>query len=141
MKLKGQSILSISQFERDDIDNIFCVADDMEPYAQRQKRTRVLEGAILGNMFFEASTRTRISFGSAFNLLGGDVRETVGLELSALSKGESLHDFNTIMKDFYFTVPVQNRPRVIAMTASPGGAMSIPQTRRAVHELCFNLVS
>ena len=57
------------------------------------------------------------------------------------TKGESLHDFNTIMKDFYFTVPVQNRPRVIAMTASPGGAMSIPQTRRAVHELCFNLVS
>ena len=57
------------------------------------------------------------------------------------SKGDSLHDFNTIMKEFYFTGPVQNRPRVIAMTASPGGALSIPQTRRAVHKLCFNLVS
>jgi aspartate carbamoyltransferase catalytic subunit len=72
----------------------------MEPYAQRQKRTRVLEGAILGNMFFEASTRTRISFGSAFNLLGGDVRETVGLELSALSKGESLHDTARVLSGF-----------------------------------------
>ena len=100
MKLKGQSVLSISQFERDDIDNIFRVADDMEPYAQRQKRTRVLEGAILGNMFFEASTRTRISFGSAFNLLGGDVRETVGLELSALAKGESLHDTARVLSGF-----------------------------------------
>ena len=100
MKLKGQSVLSISQFEKADIDNIFRVADDMEPYAQRQKRTRALEGAILGNMFFEASTRTRISFGSAFNLLGGDVRETVGLELSALSKGESLHDTARVLSGF-----------------------------------------
>ena len=100
MKLKGQSVLSISQFERADIDNIFRVADDMEPYAQRQKRTRVLEGAILGNMFFEASTRTRISFGSAFNLLGGDVRETLVLELSALAKGESLHDTARVLSGF-----------------------------------------
>ena len=100
MKLKGQSVLSISQFERADVDNIFRVADDMEPYAQRKKRTRVLDGAILGNMFFEASTRTRISFGSAFNLLGGDVRETVGLELSALAKGESLHDTARVLSGF-----------------------------------------
>jgi aspartate carbamoyltransferase catalytic subunit len=100
VKLKGQSVLSISQFEKADIDNIFRVADDMEPYAQRQKRTRALEGAILGNMFFEASTRTRISFGSAFNLLGGDVRETAGLELSALSKGESLHDTARVLSGF-----------------------------------------
>ena len=100
MKLKGQSVLSISQFEKADIDNIFRVADDMEPYAQRQKRTRALEGAILGNMFFEASTRTRISFGSAFNLLGGDVRETVGLELSALAKGESLNDTARVLSGF-----------------------------------------
>ena len=52
MKFRGQNILSVSQFERADIDTIFRVADSMEPYAQRQKRTRVLEGAILGNMFF-----------------------------------------------------------------------------------------
>ena len=70
VKFTGQNILSVSQFERADIDTIFRVADSMEPYAQRQKRTRALEGAILGNLFFEASTRTRISFGSAFNLLG-----------------------------------------------------------------------
>ena len=50
MKFEGASILSVSQFERADIDTIFHVANHMEPYAQRQKRTRVLEGAILGNM-------------------------------------------------------------------------------------------
>ena len=38
---------------------------------------------ILSNMFFEPSTRTRISFGSAFNILGGEVRETTGIEATS----------------------------------------------------------
>jgi len=76
------------------------VADQMRPYALRKKVTRVLEGAILGNMFFEASTRTRVSFGSAFNLLGGEVRETAGFESSALVKGESLQDTARVLSGF-----------------------------------------
>ena len=71
MNFQGAHILSINQFEKQDVTRIFDVADQMQPYALRKKVTRVLEGAILGNMFFEASTRTRVSFGSAFNLLGG----------------------------------------------------------------------
>jgi len=96
----GAHILSISQFQRQDVDQIFSVADRMEPYALRKRVTRVLEGAILGNMFFEASTRTRVSFGSAFNLLGGEVRETAGFESSALVKGESLQDTARVLSGF-----------------------------------------
>ena len=51
-------------------------------------------------MFFEASTRTRVSFGSAFNLLGGEVRETAGFENSALVKGESLQDTARVLSGF-----------------------------------------
>jgi aspartate carbamoyltransferase catalytic subunit len=79
---------------------VFAVADRMQPYALRQRVTRVLEGAILGNMFFEPSTRTRVSFGSAFNLLGGEVRETAGFESSALVKGESLQDTARVLSGF-----------------------------------------
>ncbi|MRT95056.1 aspartate carbamoyltransferase, partial [Ancylomarina sp. 16SWW S1-10-2] len=100
MIFTGSHILSIKQFERSDIDKIFEVADSMKPYAQRQRATRVLDGAILGNMFFEASTRTRVSFGSAFNLLGGDVRETTGFESSAISKGESLYDTARVLSGY-----------------------------------------
>lgn len=100
MIFTGSHILSIKQFERSDIDTIFSVADSMKPYAQRKRATRVLEGAILGNMFFEASTRTRVSFGSAFNLLGGDVRETTGFESSAISKGESLYDTARVLSGY-----------------------------------------
>ncbi len=100
MNFTGSHILSIQQFERPDIERIFTVADAMAPYALRRKVTRVLEGAILGNMFFEPSTRTRISFGSAFNLLGGEVRETTGIESSALAKGESLYDTARVLSGF-----------------------------------------
>ncbi len=100
LKFTASNILSIAQFERADIEHIFTVADKMLPYAHRQKATRVLDGAILGNMFFEPSTRTRISFGSAFNLLGGEVRETTGLGNSALAKGESLQDTARVLSAY-----------------------------------------
>ena len=100
MDFTGAHIVSIDQFERPDVEAVFAVADRMQPYALRQRVTRVLEGAILGNMFFEPSTRTRVSFGSAFNLLGGEVRETAGFESSALVKGESLQDTARVLSGF-----------------------------------------
>jgi aspartate carbamoyltransferase catalytic subunit len=100
MDFTGAHIVSIDQFERLDVEAVFAVADRMQPYALRQRVTRVLEGAILGNMFFEPSTRTRVSFGSAFNLLGGEVRETAGFESSALVKGESLQDTARVLSGF-----------------------------------------
>ena len=98
--LTGSHILSVNQFNRDVIERIFATADKMLPYAQRQKRTEVLNGAILGNLFFEPSTRTRVSFGTAFNLLGGEVRETTGMSSSALAKGESLFDTARVLSGY-----------------------------------------
>lgn len=100
MEFKGQHILSVDQFDRQDIERVFEVADRMRPYAERRRITRVLEGAILGNMFFEPSTRTRISFGCAFNLLGGEVRETTEIKASSLSKGESLYDTARVLSGY-----------------------------------------
>jgi aspartate carbamoyltransferase catalytic subunit len=100
VKFAGHHILGISQFDRGDVDRIFDIADRMRPYAQRERKTTVLEGAILGSMFFEPSTRTRISFGSAFNLLGGHVRETTGFESTAIAKGESLYDTARVLSGY-----------------------------------------
>lgn len=100
MNFAGANVLSVDQFQREDIEAIFRVADQMEPYASRRKVTRVLEGAILGNMFFEPSTRTRVSFGCAFNLLGGEVRETTGFKSSAIAKGESLYDTARVLSGY-----------------------------------------
>ncbi len=109
MQFAGSHILTVSQFERADVEQLFSVADAMRPYAHRERMTRVLEGAILGSMFFEPSTRTRISFGSAFNLLGGEVRETTGFEHSAIAKGESLYDTARVLSG-YSDIVVMRHP-------------------------------
>ncbi|MBX2807555.1 MAG: aspartate carbamoyltransferase [Cellvibrionaceae bacterium] len=111
MDFQGTHILSVQQFDAADIEQVFIIADAMVPYAKRQKMTRVLDGAILGNMFFEPSTRTRVSFGSAFNLLGGSVRETTGFESSAISKGESLYDTARVLSG-YSDVICMRHPQV-----------------------------
>ncbi len=119
MHFAGQHILSVNQFERGDIDRIFSVADRMVPYARRQQITRVLEGAILGNMFFEPSTRTRVSFGCAFNLLGGEVRETTGFEDSAIAKGESLYDTARVISGYSDVIAMRHpSPGSVAEFAS-----------------------
>ena len=109
MQFAGKHILSVNQFQRADIESIFSVADRMRPYAHRQRITNVLDGAILGSMFFEPSTRTRVSFGSAFNLLGGEVRETTGFESTAIAKGESLYDTARVLSG-YSDVIVMRHP-------------------------------
>ena len=100
MDFSGSHILSIDQFNRSDIEKLFSVADSLEPYSSKIKVTRVLEGAILGSMFFEPSTRTRISFGASFNLLGGNVREITEVGSSSLAKGESLIDTAKVLSGY-----------------------------------------
>ena len=109
MDFSVNHILSIDQFDRTDIEKLFSVADKLEPFASKEKITRVLEGAILGNMFFEPSTRTRISFGASFNLLGGNVREITEVGSSSLAKGESLADTAQVLSG-YSDVIVMRHP-------------------------------
>ncbi|MFT6052732.1 MAG: aspartate carbamoyltransferase catalytic subunit [Halioglobus sp.] len=111
MQFSGSHILSVQQFERVDVERIFSVADEMMPYAQRRRITKVLDGAILGSMFFEPSTRTRVSFGSAFNLLGGEVRETTGIENSAIAKGESLYDTARVLSGYSDVIAMRHPAR------------------------------
>ena len=110
MEFRGSHILSVRQFERVDVERVFEVARRMLAFSQRERVTRVLEGAVLGNIFFEPSTRTRISFGSAFNLLGGDVRDTTGEESLSLAKGENLHDTASVLSG-YCDVLVMRHPQ------------------------------
>ena len=111
MDFRGTHIISVNQFERDDVGKVFAVADSMEPYAHRERITKALDGAILGKKFFEPSTRTRFSIGSAFNLLGGHDRATSGVKESSISKGESLYDTARVISG-YSDVIVMRHPQV-----------------------------
>ncbi|HKU01120.1 MAG TPA: aspartate carbamoyltransferase [Paraburkholderia sp.] len=101
MQFEGKpQLLSVDQFSRDSVEALFRVADIMQPIARRRKISRVLEGAVLGNLFFEASTRTRVSFGAAFCRLGGSVCDTTGFTFSSMAKGESIYDTSRVMAGY-----------------------------------------
>ncbi|MBX9743059.1 MAG: aspartate carbamoyltransferase [Chthoniobacterales bacterium] len=108
MRFQGADILSIDQFELADIAEIFSVAAEMEVYARREKVTRVLEGAVLGNLFLEPSTRSRVSFETAFYRLGGAVSNTIGSDCSSIVKGESLYDTSRVMGGYVDVLVVRH---------------------------------
>ena len=101
-------LLSVDQFTRDSVEELFALADVMQPIAKRQKVTRVLEGAVLANLFFEASTRTRISFGAAFCRLGGSVCDTTGFTFSSMAKGESIYDTSRVVSGYVDAIVVRH---------------------------------
>ncbi len=100
MTFPNNHILSVDQLTRTDVESAFLGAQKLESYLEKDRISRVLEGYVLCSIFWEPSTRTRLSFGSAFNRLGGSVRETVGAEASAIAKGESLHDFARVISAY-----------------------------------------
>ena len=101
-------VLSVDQFSRESAEDLFRLADVMMPIARRQKVTRVLEGAVLANLFFEASTRTRVSFGAAFCRLGGSVCDTTGFTFSSMAKGESIHDTARVIAGYADAIVVRH---------------------------------
>ena len=85
-------MISIKDFERSDIEYILDEASKLENIAKSKEVCEELKGKILSLMFFEPSTRTKMSFETAIKRLGG---ECIGFEnsrSSSVSKGESIAD-------------------------------------------------
>jgi aspartate carbamoyltransferase catalytic subunit len=101
-------LVSVDQFARESVEDLFTLADVMLPIARRRKVTRVLEGAVLANLFFEASTRTRVSFGAAFCRLGGSVCDTTGFTFSSMAKGESIYDTSRVVSGYVDAIVVRH---------------------------------
>ena len=90
LEFKGRDIISIKDFSRDEINYVFKVAKSMETLAS--KRSQMLKGKILATLFYEASTRTRLSFESAMQRLGGSTIGFAEAEIASVKKGENLAD-------------------------------------------------
>src|SRR3989304_6657060 len=84
-------IISMRDFSRYEIDIILNRAKDFEPIA-RGKKSDPLAGKLLATLFYEPSTRTRMSFETAMKRLGGDVIDLGSIESSSVAKGETLAD-------------------------------------------------
>jgi aspartate carbamoyltransferase catalytic subunit len=90
LEFEGRDIISIKDLSKDEIDHVFKVAKTMEPLAE--KGSEMLRGKILATLFFEASTRTRLSFESAMHKLGGATIGFAEAEIASVRKGENLAD-------------------------------------------------
>ena len=90
MEFRARDIISIKDFSRRDINSVFKTAKSMEPVAA--KGSNMLRGKILATLFYEASTRTRLSFESAMHRLGGSTIGFAEAEIASVRKGENLAD-------------------------------------------------
>jgi aspartate carbamoyltransferase catalytic subunit len=86
--MKKRSLVSIDDFSTDEILKVLDMAVEFE----KQPVRKLLEGKVIATLFFEPSTRTRLSFESAINRLGGKIVGFSDAASSSVSKGETLHD-------------------------------------------------
>ncbi len=98
--MKNKSILSADQFSKDELDLLIGNAAKLEEAMKTRRQIPLLNEYILATMFFEPSTRTRLSFESAMHRLGGRVLTSVGIKFSSLAKGESLFDTLKVIESY-----------------------------------------
>ncbi|MFY1112905.1 MAG: aspartate carbamoyltransferase [Methanosarcinaceae archaeon] len=92
MSFKNRHVISMKDFSREEIDHVLDTAEKLEPVARGMEKSRLLDGKIIALLFFEPSTRTRLSFETAIQRLGGQIINLGSVEASSVMKGENLAD-------------------------------------------------
>ncbi len=108
---RGKDILSVKQFDRQDLEFVMGVARQMREVVERVGTWELLRGRVLANLFYEPSTRTSSSFMAAMQRLGGTVIPISSVQYSSVSKGESLPDTIRTL-EAYSDVIVLRHPEV-----------------------------
>jgi aspartate carbamoyltransferase catalytic subunit len=116
MSFEGRDIVSIRDFSKGDLLHVLNVSKEME-----DEKPDLLSGKILSTLFFEPSTRTRLSFESAMCRLGGKVIGFSDEKVSSVKKGETIWD-TAKMADRYSDVivirsPIEGSARLAAEAA------------------------
>jgi len=100
----GRDVVSIREFKKEDLDFLFKSTDKLRNMQANEKR-ELARGRVLGYLFFEPSTRTRLSFEAAIASIGGSSLGIADVKSSSFEKGESLADTVRVM-DHYSDVIV-----------------------------------
>ncbi|UCH57147.1 MAG: aspartate carbamoyltransferase [Candidatus Bathyarchaeota archaeon] len=119
---KGRDIISMRDFSREEIDFILDTATGMMPLAE--KGSDLLKGRVMAALFFEPSTRTRLSFESSMCRLGGSVIGFAEPKVSSVAKGESLADTIRTVENYSDVITMRHPSEDAAKIAAD--AASIP---------------
>ena len=106
LEFAGRDIISIKDFSREEIDYILETAAAMEPIAKTG--SDMLKGKILATLFFEPSTRTRLSFESAMHKLGGSTIGFAEAEIASVKKGQNLADTVRVVENYADVIAVRH---------------------------------
>jgi aspartate carbamoyltransferase catalytic subunit len=110
--LVGRDVVSISDLSKDEIRAVLDQATQFEKQLSADQRLTLLSGRILATVFYEPSTRTRLSFESAMHRLGGAVISVAEAKTSSsAAKGETIYDSGRMLES-YADVIVQRHPAV-----------------------------
>jgi aspartate carbamoyltransferase catalytic subunit len=90
--LPKYDLVSIDDLTLPEIERIFALADEFAAALERGERLKLADGLIMATLFYEPSTRTRLSFESAMHRMGGSVISSADMQASSAAKGESLAD-------------------------------------------------
>ena len=137
MALKNRSLVTIDDLTVAEIEAIFNSSDDMT--AKMREQQDVCRGKIMASLFFEPSTRTRLSFEAAMHRLGGSVISAMDIGATSLAKGESIADMARVIGSYADIVvirhPWEGAAKVIAdyagvpvINAGDGGHQHPTQT-------------
>ena len=120
MTLKGHDVISLGNFARKDIDLVLSTAKKLEPIAAKRKKSTLLKDKILATLFFEPSTRTRLSFEAAMQRLGGSVIGFADPRTSRAGdwRGETLEDTIKVVDQYADTIVMRNFIEGTALTAA-----------------------
>ncbi len=121
----GRDILSVSQFDRSDLDTIFAVAHEMRGMVERIGTFDLLKGKVLTNLFYEPSTRTSSSFVAAIERLGGSVIQINNVTYSSVSKGESLPDTIKTLESYSDAIVIRHPEKGSAAEAAAAAAKPV----------------
>ena len=107
--LQGKDILNTAQFSLEELNLIMNTAANFEKRVKSGEVIKNMEGQVVASLFFEPSTRTRLSFETAINRLGARVVSMADAATSSVSKGETLIDtIRTV--DGYVDIIVMRHP-------------------------------
>ena len=116
---KGRSIISIEDFSRKEIIHVLETAAKIE-HMPSKKKYQILQGKVMAALFYEPSTRTRLSFESSMNRLGGRVVGFADPNTSSFKKGETLHDTLKMVEQYADVIvmrhPLEGAARLAANT-------------------------
>ncbi len=98
MALANRNLVTIDDLSSGEIEAVFSLADKMADSMDEQ--FGVCRGKIMASLFFEPSTRTRLSFETAMHRLGGNVISAVDIGATALAKGESIADMARVVGSY-----------------------------------------